>query len=45
MLAITHADIDKSGIVTRTELDDILKEAYEELVHKDLQVFCTKFCS
>jgi Ca2+-binding EF-hand superfamily protein len=45
MLAITHVDKDKSGCVTRTELDDILKDVYEELQDKNLHPFLTKFCT
>lgn len=44
-IAIRSIDKDHNGFVTRTELDDIMKQYYpKELGDKDLHNIINKFC-
>ena len=42
---IRSIDRDRNGYVTQTELDDILKEVYPDLINKDLIRLIKPFCS
>lgn len=44
-LIIRHIDKQRNGYVTNTELDDILKEVYPELMNCDLSHLYSPFAS
>jgi hypothetical protein len=44
-LIIRHIDKQRNGYVTNTELDDILKEVYPELMNYDLSHLYKSFAS